>query len=41
MQNLNIGVKIDTTKLELSEEFKCEAAQLYSVFTNVEVSILF
>lgn len=36
LQNLNLGVKIDTCKLEMSEEFKCEAPLLYMVFTEVE-----
>ncbi|XP_041468585.1 activator of 90 kDa heat shock protein ATPase homolog 1-like [Lytechinus variegatus] len=36
MKGLNLGVKIDTRKLELSEEFKCESAMLYLAFTEVD-----
>ncbi|XP_071508416.1 activator of 90 kDa heat shock protein ATPase homolog 1-like [Diadema antillarum] len=34
MKNLSLGVKIETGKLELTEEFRCEAAELYMVFTD-------
>eukprot|EP00057_Strongylocentrotus_purpuratus_P030252 XP_781122.2 PREDICTED: activator of 90 kDa heat shock protein ATPase homolog 1 [Strongylocentrotus purpuratus] len=36
MKGLSLGVKIDTCQLELTQEFKCEAAMLYLAFTDVE-----
>ncbi|XP_022090580.1 activator of 90 kDa heat shock protein ATPase homolog 1-like [Acanthaster planci] len=34
MKNTQIGVKIDTRKLTLSEEFKCSAEELYQTLTD-------
>ena len=37
MKNLQIGVKIDTRTLTLTEEFKCSVEELYQTFTDPQV----
>ncbi len=36
-QQINGSAKIDTKKLELKEEFKCRASDLYRVFTDINM----
>ncbi|XP_078001248.1 activator of 90 kDa heat shock protein ATPase homolog 1-like [Glandiceps talaboti] len=35
-QNLQVGVKINTSKIKEKQDFKCEASDLYDALTNVQ-----
>ena len=38
MKNLSLGVKIETQKLVMKEEFKCSVNDIYEVLTDPQVS---
>ena len=38
MKNLSLGVKIETQKLVMKEEFKCSVNDIYEVLTDPPVS---
>lgn len=39
MKNLNLGVKMETQKLTMTEEFKCSVGDLYETLTDPQVSV--
>lgn len=37
-QSINSQIKIQTKKLQMAEEFKCRANEIYNVFTDINVN---